>query len=342
MVVVFANKQPDAWATLVWAIVRAGFVVDGSWPVETEMGNRSRAHGSAALASSVWLVCRKRPDDAVPGWDNRVLEEMEGNIAKHLREFWDAGIKGPDFVWAATGPALEAYSKHPVVKKANEPDQLMTVSEFLKHVRRMVVDFAVGRVLPHDGDADVVTGLDNPTIYYLLHRAYFGFGEAPAGAAILYAVSCDLRDSDLVSKYDLLAHAGKSEPDEEETEDEGGDDGETGSGGMVKLKQWSQRKRESMGDPGPHGEPAPMIDHVHRLMHYWDNGDVTKVNEHLDANRLRKNPLFAQLLQALIEMSPADSKEKTLLEKLSNHIGAKGALAERKRPEEKQLRLKKM
>jgi len=216
------------------------------------------------------------------------------------------------------------------------------VSEFLKHVRRMVVDFAVGRVLTHDSDTDTATGLDNPTTYYLLHRSYFGLGEAPAGAAILYAVSCDLRDSDLVSKHDLLVHAGKVELDEEETEDESGDEEEAGSGGMVRLKQWSQRKRESMGNPGPHGEPAPMIDHVHRLMHYWDKGDVTKVNEHLDANRLRKNPLFAQLLQALIEMSPADSKEKTLLEKLSNHIGAKGALVERKPPEDKQLRLKKM
>ena len=61
LVVVFANKQPDAWETLVGALIRAGFVVDGSWPIQTEMGNRNRAIGSAALASSVWLVCRKRP-----------------------------------------------------------------------------------------------------------------------------------------------------------------------------------------------------------------------------------------------------------------------------------------
>ncbi len=73
------------------------------------------------LSSSVWLVCKKRPETARPGWDNRVLEEMRRNIATRLRDFWDAGIRGPDFVWAATGPALEAYSKHPVVKKANEP-----------------------------------------------------------------------------------------------------------------------------------------------------------------------------------------------------------------------------
>jgi hypothetical protein len=39
-----------------------------------------------------------------------VLEEMQEKITLRLRDFWDAGIRGPDFVWAATGPALEAYS----------------------------------------------------------------------------------------------------------------------------------------------------------------------------------------------------------------------------------------
>ena len=60
LVVVFANKQPDAWETLVAALIRAGFIVDGSWPIQTEMGTRTRAMSSAALSSSVWIVCKKR------------------------------------------------------------------------------------------------------------------------------------------------------------------------------------------------------------------------------------------------------------------------------------------
>lgn len=56
IVVVFANKQPDAWETLVSALIKSGFVVDGSWPIQTEMSTRMRAKASAALASSVWLV----------------------------------------------------------------------------------------------------------------------------------------------------------------------------------------------------------------------------------------------------------------------------------------------
>ena len=111
---------------------------------------------------------------------------MRENITQKLRDFWDAGIRGPDFVWAATGPALEAFSKHPVVKKANAPDEILTVSEFLREVRRMVVDFVVGRVLTQDGE-EAVTGLDDVTTYYLLHRNDFGLEDAPVGGCILYA-----------------------------------------------------------------------------------------------------------------------------------------------------------
>src|SRR5437870_7289906 len=99
---------------------------------------------------------------------------MQKNIIQSLRNFWDAGIRGPDFVWAATGPALEAFSKHPIVKKANEPGEVMTVSEFLRNVRRIVVDFVVGRVLSGYGSDRSTSGLDDLTTYYLLHRHDFG------------------------------------------------------------------------------------------------------------------------------------------------------------------------
>src|SRR5438552_13104690 len=183
-----------------------------------------RAQSSAALASSVWLVCRQRDPLAKVGWDNRVLTEMRENIATQLRDFWDAGIRGPDFVWAATGPAMEAYSKHPVVKKANESGQLMTVSEFLRHVRRIVVDFVVGRVLSGNGDAETVSGLDDVTTYYLLHRHDFKMDDAPIGACILYAVSCGLSDSALVDQYDILVRTGgQAEAEDDDAEDSSGD-----------------------------------------------------------------------------------------------------------------------
>ena len=327
LVVVFANKQPDAWETLVAALIRAGFVVDGSWPIQTEMGTRHRARDSAALSSSVWLVCRKRTPGR-PGWDNAVLGEMGENITQKLRDFWDAGIRGPDFVWAATGPALEAFSKHPVVKKANAPDEIMTVSEFLREVRRMVVDFVVGRVLTRNGE-EAVTGLDDVTTYYLLHRNDFGLEDAPVGGCILYALSCNLSDSALVNQYDLLVPskngAAADDPEDEVSADDDNDEGgESGGGAKVKLKPWHRRRGRSLGLEAPGGRPAPLIDQVHKLMHLWRAGDQVRVNEYLDSRGLQRNALFHQLLQALIELAPAGSDERAILEALSNHTAAHG------------------
>lgn len=347
LVIVFAHKHPDAWETLVSAIIRSGFVVDGSWPIQTEMGNRTRAQASAALSSSVWLVCKKRPPVARPGWDNRVLEEMREILhgtrdgqgrwitPSQLHQYWDAGIRGPDFVWAATGPALEAYSRHPVVRKADEPGATMGVAEFLRQVRRLVVDFVVGRVLTPASGAEEVSGLDDVTTYYLLHRHDFGLEAAPVGACILYAVSCNLSDRALVDAWDLLSRSGGTAArDAEDAEDaENGEVAEVeedvapvaGSGNEVKLKPWSQRRRKTLGQANA-GRPAPMIDQVHALMHLWREGDVVKVDAYLKVASVRQNTLFAPLLQALVELAPAGSEERAILESLSNHLAGRGVI----------------
>ena len=327
-VCVFAHKEPDAWETLVSAIIRSGFIVTGSWPVQTEMPSRQRGAGVAALASSVWLVCRPRSEiSRRPGWDTTVLNEMRDNITQQLRDFWDAGIRGPDFVWAATGPALEAFSKHPVVKKANDPNQLMSVSEFLREVRRMVVDFVVGRVLTQDGDQEAATGLDDVTTYYLLHRHDFGMAEAPVGGCILYALSCNLSDSALVNQHDLLAQAGKGGTSDEPEEDDPPEDAEETSGGAkVKLKPYNRRQGRNLGLEAPGGRPVPLIDQVHKLMHLWRAGDQVKVDDYLDTRGLQRNALFNQILQALIELADAGSDERSILEALSNHVAARGGV----------------
>jgi putative DNA methylase len=338
LVIVFAHKQPDAWETLVSAIIKAGFVVDGSWPIQTEQAARMRAQGSAALASSVWLVCKKRDPLGRAGWDTQVLKEMESSITTKLRDFWDAGIRGPDFIWAATGPALESYSRYPAVKKASEPGALMSVTDFLGHVRRIVVDFVVGRVLSH-GQSEPTPGdhpLDDVTTYYLLHRNDFGLKDAPAGPCILYAVSCGLSERELADQYELLARSGgAAEAEDEETsgDDEDGDAEEassSGGGGKYKLKDWRARKHRSLGMETASGRAIPLIDQVHKLMQLWVAGDVVKVNDYLDSRALRRSQVFAQLIQALIEKSRAEgsAEECSILERLQNYLRSVGSTAQ--------------
>lgn len=264
---------------------------------------------------------------------------MRDNIAKRLREYWDSGIRGPDFVWAATGPAMEAYSKHPVVRKANAPGEVMGVGEFLNHVRRMVVDYIVGQVLTGEQGVDMAAAdrLDEVSAYYLLHRHDFGLDDAPVGACILYATACGLSDGELDKTWDILAHAGSDTSSSEEGADEidgvGDSDGDadpaedSGGGSNVKLKAWNQRRNKNMGLEAPEGKAVPLIDRIHRVMHLWKDGDVQKVDEYLDQHALRRNELFKRVVQSLIELS--SNSERSLLESISNHIDAKGAIKDR-------------
>ena len=315
LVVVFANKQPAAWATLVSALIRAGFVVDASWPIRTERD--SKVAGGARLSSSIWLVCKKRPAAARHGWDNKVLAAMQANLTERLRDFWDAGIRGPNFVWAATGPALEAFSRHPVVKRSDEPGRFLTVDDVLRRVRRMVVGFVVSRLLDQrDGAAG---DLDDPTTYYLLHRNDFRLDAAPAGACILYALSCNVSDADLAGRLDVLARGGRAAADD----DGAAENGET-AGSEVRLKPWSRRRARDLGEPRADGSPPPLIDCVHRLMQLWKTGEQSRVDAWLEARGLWRHELFARVVQAILELAERGSDERAVLESIQNHLRTHG------------------
>ena len=325
LVVVFANKHPDAWETLVGALIRGGFVVDGSWPIQTEMGTRTRAMASAALSSSVWIVCKRRKparpwlgQQRSAGDAGEYYPETARLLGRrHTRAGLRVGGDGtcPGGVQQVPGGQEGQRSRY----------QLMNVSEFLREVRRMVVDFVVGRVLSRDGE-EAVTGLDDVTTYYLLHRNDFGLDDAPVGGCILYALSCNLSDTALVNQHDLLAKGrqrGAGEAVEQDGSEEEGEETGSGGGAKVKLKPWNRRTGRNLGVEGPGGRPVPLIDQVHKLMQLWRGGDQGKVNGYIDERGLQRNALFAQILQALIELADAGSDERSILEALSNHVKAR-------------------
>jgi hypothetical protein len=227
---------------------------------------------------------------------------------------------------------MEAYSKYPAVKKANSPKELLLVSEFLEVVRRIVIEFVVGRVLHIESGTD---RLDPVTSYYLLHRNDFGFGKAPAGACILYAVSCGLSDAELERTWNLVNVKGNNTSEPDQSEDETVDEDEAGeemSGGEFILRTWKERKEKRMGFESVGGREVPLIDRVHRLMHLWRDGDLRKVDDYIDQNALRRHELFMRLIQSLIELSEQGGDERALLESLSNHLGAKAAKVDMTRP----------
>lgn len=286
MVIVFAHKDPAAWETLASALINSGFTVIGSWPIDTEMTGGVRNLNRASLSSSIWLVCRKRPENTGAGRYRNVRKAMEERVIERLRYFWDIGLSGPDFVWAAVGPALESYSSYSEVKRMD--GSVFTVREFLKEVRRMVSDFALGQILKGYS----TEGLDEWTRYYLIHRSNFGLTDAPVGECILFTQGYGIDLNDLRSDRGYISK---------------------GSGNDVRLAKWDERVRDDLGQPHPSGG-LPIIDSLHRLMHLWAAGTLDRFNQYVAEHGLRQNELFWAVGQAVLEMAEPKSRERTLLE----------------------------
>lgn len=117
--VVFAHKTTEGWEALLSGLVRGGWTITGSWPIATEMGTRLRARESAALATSVHLVCRPRTDDRVGDW-GEVYRELPKRVGDWIERLQSEGVRGADLVFACIGPALEIYSRYAKVVDAEE------------------------------------------------------------------------------------------------------------------------------------------------------------------------------------------------------------------------------
>ncbi len=144
-VVVFAHKSTAGWEAQLQAMVDAGWIMTGSWPIDTEMATRLRARDSAALASSIHLVCRPRPagEQSIGDW-REVLAELPVRIHQWLPRLADEGVVGADAIFACLGPALEVFSRFSRVEKAS--GEHVTLKEYLLSVWAAVSREALGMI----------------------------------------------------------------------------------------------------------------------------------------------------------------------------------------------------
>jgi len=118
--VVFAHKTTEGWEALLSGLTRAGWVVTASWPIATESATRPRARNSAALATSVHLVCRPRPASAAIGDWGDVFRALPKRVGDWMERLQSEGVRGADLVFACIGPALELYSQYAKVVDAED------------------------------------------------------------------------------------------------------------------------------------------------------------------------------------------------------------------------------
>lgn len=128
--VYYAYKQSDAdesgetsassgWETMLAAIIRAGFAITGTWPMRTEMAVRQIASGTNALASSIVLVCRKRPEDAPTITRRSLIAQLKRELRPALQKLQRSNIAPVDLAQSAIGPGMGVFSRYGKVLEAD-------------------------------------------------------------------------------------------------------------------------------------------------------------------------------------------------------------------------------
>ncbi len=114
LTLMFTHKATGAWDALTTGLMKAGFTITASWPINTEAEGSLHIKDKSAANSTIFLACRPRQQQS-PTAEKRYWEDVEPLVARAVRErvqkFQDAGITGVDLYLASFGPALEKFSE---------------------------------------------------------------------------------------------------------------------------------------------------------------------------------------------------------------------------------------
>ena len=139
------------WETFLDAVITSGFGVTGTWPMRTENSSRMIGQGTNALASSIVLVCRKRPEDAPTATRREFVAALKKELPEALVELQKANIAPVDLAQAAIGPGMAVFTRYQQVLDAE--GRPVSVREALALINQ-VLDEALAE---QEGDFDADT-----------------------------------------------------------------------------------------------------------------------------------------------------------------------------------------
>jgi adenine-specific DNA methylase len=250
--VMFAHKTTSAWESIIAGLIRSGLIVTSSWPLHTERPGRLLSIGTAALASSVTLVCRKRLQDAGDGlWDD-VRQELRQVVRERLDFFWSQHIRGADFSISAIGPALSVFGRYKQVTKLSGEE--VTVSQFLDEVRGLVTNYALTKILKTTHTANI----DSESRFYVVWKWSYGDAKVPADESFKLAQALGMSTEIMWDRTGVLEKAGEN---------------------VQAVPVAKRMKIKGLGEPDANGTPASLIDVLHRMCVFREKGDTDGMAE---------------------------------------------------------------
>ncbi|AII45084.1 hypothetical protein KR49_01215 [Synechococcus sp. KORDI-49] len=306
MTLMFTHKATGAWDALTKGLIDAGFAITASWPINTEAEGSLHIKDKSAANSTIFLVCRPRPEqkpeDGVQYWED-LEPRVKAAVRQRIEQFQAGGIRGVDLYLSCFGPALEEFSLHwPIKRGQPKPIQektkkrgraQLTLDELLKEddpyavtpedaldaARREVKAWRMEKLTSGSRRAQ----LDPLTEWFVLAWDAFEAPQFPFDEALRLArvVGLDL-DNDVVG---VLAEKKTSN-----------------------LILWDSSTRATKGKLGSPDGTRSWIDAIHHCAHRARSIDLNAAKQLLDDNGLANSADFLTALEAVLEVLPISAR----------------------------------
>lgn len=277
--IVYAHKSTSGWETLINSLLDSGLVVTGTWPINTEMATKVKAHETASLMSSIYIVARKMEREPT-GFYNNIKEELKTYLYEKLERLWTEGISGADFFIAAIGSAIEIFGKYE--KVIDYEGNIIRASQMLSDVRRITTDYAVHQIL-HNGFAGDISNL---TRFYVLYRWSYGEAKLQFDEANKLSRSTNV---DLEKEWNRPGFIKKEKE-------------------FIRVLGPQDRKFEDFRNS------SELVDVLHAVLLLWEKGKRNEIVALLNESGYGKSDAFYRVAQTISETLTNESKEKKLLD----------------------------
>lgn len=274
--IIFAHQETEAWTALIRSLFTAGLTIDATWPIEMERKNRPRGIKSAALETSITVICRPRDVENAVGF-REMRKEIEQVVHDSVKRFWSYGFRGADLIVACYGPAVGVFGKYERVEKADGTP--VGIPELLELARKAARDAIAGEF----------RGDNLSTLYYVWASIYGAAEQAWDDARLVVQIGGDADNAMEVARGQGIFVV---------------------EGAKCRLALLCDRAgRRALGiDQNP-----PLIDTLHRVMLYWKDEKRSELVLYLLERNLLEDGPFWKLTQALFEVLPRDTDDWRLL-----------------------------